>query len=66
MESNIISAIIGFWRIGADMYQIEGVTGVNQLGIQQIIDSYEETVEYKSFLERVKRIKNNANDFITP
>ena len=60
MDKHIESAIIGFWRMGADMYQIEGITGVSQLSLQSIINSYEEEVEYKEFLERVGRIKNNA------
>jgi len=57
MESNVISSIIGFWRMGADIYQIEGITGVHPNNINSCIKKHKEINDYKEFLEKLKTIK---------
>ncbi len=40
MKDNIKSAIIGFWRMGANMEEIIGNTGLGYLYIERIIMAY--------------------------
>jgi len=54
MESNIASAIIGFWRMGADIYQIESVTGISSQDITDCIENYKKSGKRNGLLEKVK------------
>ena len=40
MESNIISSIIGFWRMGATIEEIIGVTLLSKDKIDEVIKDY--------------------------
>ncbi len=45
MKDNIKSAIIGFWRMGANMEEIIGNTGLEYLTIETIIFNYKRDIK---------------------
>jgi hypothetical protein len=62
MEANIVSAIIGFWRMGANVYEIEGITGVSELAIRNVIKEHKEISDYKEMLGKVRGNKNHLSN----
>jgi len=40
MNSNLVSAIIGFWRMGATIEEIISLTLLSKDKIEEVIDSY--------------------------
>jgi len=38
------SAIIGYWRCGANIFEIAGIMEINHFFIKHLIDDYEATI----------------------
>lgn len=50
MNSNLVSAIIGFWRMGATIEEIIGITLISKDEIQGVITDYRIMLSYNNLI----------------
>jgi len=58
---HIMSAIIGMWRSGANVYEIAGVTGFGYNFIKTVIENYKKHIETDWQGADDLHIKNNPD-----
>lgn len=58
MNSNLVSAIIGFWRMGATMEEIKETTNVPPFYITEIINKHTEILSCKEMINILETASN--------